>query len=100
LSRSSLIGISACVILSFIVTNNAYAHVMVCRPNDLFDENGKPIFRQICEAIDAGGYIERNNPAISAVTPYLTWIAFAAFIVSIGFGIFVLFKNRARKVVC
>jgi hypothetical protein len=83
-----------------LVVNSASAHVMACRPNDRFDENGQPIFRQICEAIDAGGYIDRHYPALYAVTPYLTWLGMFAFFGSIAFGIFVLFKNRARKVAC
>ena len=90
MSKSLLIGIFACVILSVFVVNSAYAHGL----------GGCLAGCPVGGGTGAYGRAATNDMNILALLDILRWLLLIAFVCSMAFGIFVLFKNRSRKVAC
>jgi hypothetical protein len=84
-----LAGVCASMLLSIMIANNVYAHpVGSCL-------SGCPV---------GGGtgihVTVTNDTNVLTLLDFLRWLGMIAFFGSITFGIFVLFKNRTRKVAC
>lgn len=83
-------GTFICVVLCGFLVNSAYAHGL----------GGCIAGCAVGGGEGAYGQAATDDQNVLNLLDSLRWLGFLAFIASMGFGIFVLFKNRIRKVAC
>ena len=82
-----IVCLPSLIVVLMMFHNNAYAHVMVCGQDR-------------CEAINVQGYIETHHPFIAYLSAAQGFIFIIVASGITAFGIFVILKNRARKIAC